>query len=566
VLELPGFNIAVQGSEIKLVEYVGEEEEIVIPSEVKIPDNDFVFQVTTIGNSCFFGCSFIKKIDIPDSITEVGYGAFSGCKSMTSLEIPEGMENFNFWTFAGCESLKELILPSSCKNLDREGEVMIWFNAVKEVPNLGIVFNANKTALLYYPAQEISTHYDIPKGVTHIGNYAFCIALTFEISELKNMTFDSLVSVVIPNSVISIGHSAFSGCKSITNITIPNSVISIGSWAFSGCKSITNITIPENRILIGTDAFKGTSIESEILKNFSYTDTAIQKFEEQDYYKEHLPQSKEIPRALICCTVDDIQNIKDLVAELYWEGFNLHCESEANFQTIKESQCVLVFFSKYTVKCEKTMNFLKNAISAESSFIQVFLDDCDWPAEIKNDLHNKQAIFKNNCLEREFTGLIRDALRHFECTLGHPRGFDVKNLGDSVEIKKFHPTDYLHVVIPKTFFKDELPVSAIGYSAFSDNMSNKEGFKSIVLPNTLKTIGKQAFQWATKLETIVIPQGVTTIGECAFASAVSLRSINIPDSVINIGKGSMYTNIIFAKYGSVAWKYAVDNKIKVYDG
>ena len=38
--------------------------------------------------------------------------------------------------------------------------------------------------------------------------------------------------VVIPDSVTSIGDSAFWGCSSLTSVTIPDSVTSIGDWAF----------------------------------------------------------------------------------------------------------------------------------------------------------------------------------------------------------------------------------------------------------------------------------------------------------------------------------------------
>ena len=49
----------------------------------------------------------------------------------------------------------------------------------------------------------------------------------------------SLTSVVIPDSVTSIGSLAFRDCYSLTSVVIPDSVTSIGSMAFRDCTSLT---------------------------------------------------------------------------------------------------------------------------------------------------------------------------------------------------------------------------------------------------------------------------------------------------------------------------------------
>lgn len=51
--------------------------------------------------------------------------------------------------------------------------------------------------------------------------------------------------MTIPNSVTSIGSSAFEGCYGLTSITIPNSVTSIGNYAFGGCRTLKSLIIDD---------------------------------------------------------------------------------------------------------------------------------------------------------------------------------------------------------------------------------------------------------------------------------------------------------------------------------
>ena len=66
----------------------------------------------------------------------------------------------------------------------------------------------------------------------------------------------AISEVNIPNTVTSIGESAFGACTGLTNVTIPNSVTTIGQYAFSNCSGLTNITIPNSVTTIGNGAFE----------------------------------------------------------------------------------------------------------------------------------------------------------------------------------------------------------------------------------------------------------------------------------------------------------------------
>ena len=57
----------------------------------------------------------------------------------------------------------------------------------------------------------------------------------------------------------------FSGCAGLTSITIPDSVTSIGASAFEGCTGLTSVTIPDSVTSIGNRAFYGCPIETAVI-------------------------------------------------------------------------------------------------------------------------------------------------------------------------------------------------------------------------------------------------------------------------------------------------------------
>jgi hypothetical protein len=92
------------------------------------------------------------------------------------------------------------------------------------------------------------------------------------------------------------------------------------------------------------------------------------------------------------------------------------------------------------------------------------------------------------------------------------------------ELKKYSGSSE-SLIIPDT-------VKTIGKEAFKSNKT----ITSITIPDSVTSIGESAFLCCTKLTDVTIGNGVTEIGEHVFDQCTGLKSITIPDSVTSIGK------------------------------
>ena len=84
------------------------------------------------------------------------------------------------------------------------------------------------------------------------------------------------------------------------------------------------------------------------------------------------------------------------------------------------------------------------------------------------------------------------------------------------------------LVIPEKL--DGHTVTSIGNGSMGDN-----GFKRVVIPDTVTRIGDSAFAFCQYLESVVIPDSVTEIGQKAFIYCFALADLTLPDSVTKIG-------------------------------
>ena len=187
---------------------------IIIPEKVK--GNDGVeYVVTSLGASCFKGCSGLKSITIPSSVTSLSYRCFDGCSGLTSITIPSSVTSLGESCFYNCSGLTSITIPSSVTSL---GEYCF-----RDCHGL--------------------TSITIPSSVTSLGDFCFAYC-------------SGLTSITIPSSVTSLGKTCFQGCSGLTSITIPSSVTSLGWYCFDGCSGLTSITIPSSVTSLGWYCFE----------------------------------------------------------------------------------------------------------------------------------------------------------------------------------------------------------------------------------------------------------------------------------------------------------------------
>ena len=93
----------------------------------------------------------------------------------------------------------------------------------------------------------------IPEQVTYNGN-------VYTVTAVADHAFgscDSLISVLLPESIENINEFAFAGCKQLTSVNIPSKVTIIYDKSFSGCEKLNSIQLPSGVTSIGKSAFGG---------------------------------------------------------------------------------------------------------------------------------------------------------------------------------------------------------------------------------------------------------------------------------------------------------------------
>ena len=373
----------------------------------------------------------------------------------------------------------------------------------------------------------------IGDSVTSIGDFAFYWC-------------DNLASITIPNGITSIGDYAFYACISLDSATIPNSVTTIGYHAFTYCHSLTSATIPDSLTSIGEGAFSNcnslqtvnyNAINCTIMGNYGFTVFSSSPFSILNIGN----QVKTIPDLIFNnCQYLTSVTIPNSVTSIGGQTFQ-NCYSLITI-TIPNSVTSIGLFA--FSNCDSLMS------------INVDVNNLNY-SSIDGILYNKMQDTLIQCPGgKTGTVIISDSV----IVIGSGAfagcgGLDSISIGSSVatiESGAFSGCTYLtSITIPDSVafigdyaFGGSNSLYTVNYNAINctagGNIFYGTPINTLNIGNQVKIIPDYIFYDCRYLISITIGNSVASIGDWAFSNCQYLTTLSIGNSVASIGDGAFF--------------------------
>lgn len=220
---------------MKVVKYIGDEENVVIPSSV---GESPVVEIGVLS----FSMSKVKSVVIPEGVRRIEAAAFTRCHELMSVGLPSTLLMFGDKAFSGCSKLNSIKIPAKVRVISYS----LFENCI-QLRNVSLPDTIEVIQENAFHNCENLTDIKLPDSLERIEDYAF--------------VGSGLAQVTIPKRVCQIGMSAFLKCHNLAEVRIDNVNADIGQCAFSDCCNLNLMAHPEDFTSVGFGAFNGTPYE-----------------------------------------------------------------------------------------------------------------------------------------------------------------------------------------------------------------------------------------------------------------------------------------------------------------
>lgn len=216
--------------------------------------------VRTLPSDCFYACSNMRSITLPEGISTISYRCFAECNTEL-IEIPNGVTSIDHYAFQNCKKLISVTIPNSVTSLGA--------SSFEKCSNLTSVVIPNSVTLIRdnaFKGCASLTSVTMPAVAISYHLFYACTALktiTFTTEAPTGASIDaysfssctSLESIEIPEGYKDLKYNAFEFCSKLKTVKLPSTLSSIGSATFKDCSSLEEICIPKSAYNVNRQAF-----------------------------------------------------------------------------------------------------------------------------------------------------------------------------------------------------------------------------------------------------------------------------------------------------------------------
>ena len=246
--------------------------------------------VDSVGDYAFYGMGNLTSVTLEAGVESIGQWAMACCSDLESVTIPGSVTEMEENIFASCPLLAAAGPVGSGKEIEYGWTEAIPDHAVQNADNLtGVSFPSTLTEIGEYAFDGCTALAvaNLPENLETIGNHAFSrtdlarAILPDTVTSLGVSAYEdcaSLTQVSLSCTLETIGASAFASCIALEQVEIPASVESVGACAFYECDALTEVTFLGSAPTIGTDAFCYVTATVSYYADSTWTEDVMQQY------------------------------------------------------------------------------------------------------------------------------------------------------------------------------------------------------------------------------------------------------------------------------------------------